>query len=292
MAPLIRLIVNPNAGGGRALARLPVAEAALRALGAGFTVEHTRSLDHARALARSAAAEDGAVITLGGDGLAGAVAGELRGSRAVLSVLPGGRGNDFLRKLGIPQDVRAACAIALHGRIRAVDVADVDGRAFLGIASAGFDSDVQVIANRTRLPLGGQVYVYGALRAMVSWKPAQWRVTVDGKDRAFPGYSVAVANSGFYGGGMQLAPAARLDDGLLDVVLAGNVSKLRYLRVLPKVFKGTHMPAPKLEVLQGRVIRFQADRPFDVYADGDPIAPMPVTIRVQPGVLRVMAPHA
>jgi YegS/Rv2252/BmrU family lipid kinase len=232
------------------------------------------------------------VITLGGDGLAGAVAGELRGTRAVLSVLPGGRGNDFLRKLGIPQDVRAACAIALHGRIRAIDVADLDGRAFLGIASAGFDSDVQVIANRTRLPLGRQVYVYGALRAMVSWKPAQWRVTVDGKDRAFPGYSVAVANSGFYGGGMQLVPAAQLDDGLLDVVLAGNVSKLRYLRVLPKVFKGTHMPAPKLEVLRGRVIRFQADRPFDVYADGDPIAPMPVTIRVQPGVLRVMAPHA
>ncbi len=292
MAPLIRLIVNPNAGGGRALARLPAAESALRALGAGFTVEHTRSLDHARALARSAAAEDGAVITLGGDGLAGAVAGELRGSRAVLSVLPGGRGNDFLRKLGIPQDVRGACAIALHGRIRAIDVADVDGRAFLGIASAGFDSDVQVIANATRLPLGGHVYVYGVLRAMVSWKPARWEVCVDGKDHAFPGYSVAVANSGIYGGGMHLAPTARLDDGLLDVVLAGDVSKLRYLRVLPKVFRGTHMPAPKLEHLQGRVIRFHADRPFDVYADGDPIAPMPVTIRVQPGVLRVMAPHA
>ena len=176
------------------------------------------------------------------------------------------------------------------GRERRIDVADANGATYLGIASAGIDSDTQVIANSTRLKLGNLVYVYSILRALRGWKPAGWHVSVDGSVHEFTGYAVAVCNSGVFGGGMYLAPDAELDDGVLDVVLSEDQPKRRYLTGLPKVFKGTHVGEPGLVFLRGREITFSADRPFGVYADGDPIADLPVTIRVVPGALRVLAP--
>jgi diacylglycerol kinase family enzyme len=107
----------------------------------------------------------------------------------------------------------------------------------------------------------------------------------------FPGYSVAVCNSGVFGGGMFLAPDAKLDDGLLDVVLIARQSKRAYLRGLPRVFKGTHFQDPAVTLLQGREVSFSADRPFTAYADGDPIADLPTTVRALPNALRVVAPR-
>src|SRR4051794_12416456 len=195
------LIVNPHAGGGLAAKRLPAVEAAMRARGMRFRVERTTSMDHARELAREARAAGEIAAAMGGDGLLGAVAGELRGTDGVLGVLPGGRGNDFARKLGIGTDPRRACEGLAAGREREIDVAEADGRTYLGIASAGIDSDVQDIANATRLPLGRLVYVYATLRALAVWRQASWRVEIDGQAQAFAGYSVAVANSGVFGGG-------------------------------------------------------------------------------------------
>ena len=226
---------------------------------------------------------------MGGDGLTGAVAGELRDGAAVLAVLPGGRGNDFARKLGIPADPVAACAL-LRGAERRIDLAAVNGRSYLGILSAGLDSDANRLANENRLPLGTGVYAYAALRALAGWKPAHWTVVVDGEKHSFDGYSVAVANSGVYGSGMYLVPDARLDDGMLDVVLSEDIPKRRYLANVPKVFKGTHVDEPGLHMLRGRSITFHADRPFTAYADGDPIADLPATVDVVPGTLRVLAP--
>jgi YegS/Rv2252/BmrU family lipid kinase len=284
------LIVNPSAGGGRAARLLPAVEAELRSLGARFRVERTTSMDHARELARGARDAGELVAAMGGDGLTGAVAGELRDGSGVLAVLPGGRGNDFARKLGVPHDPVEACRLVAEGRERRIDLAEVDGRCFLGILSAGFDSDVNEIANGTRLPLGTLAYLYGAVRALAAWRPARWEVTVDGERRTFAGYSVAVANSGVYGGGMWLVPQADLDDGRLDVVLSATFPKRRALVLFAKVFKGTHTDDPGLTFLRGSEVEFSADRPFTAYADGDPIAALPATVRVLPGALRVVAP--
>jgi YegS/Rv2252/BmrU family lipid kinase len=284
------LIVNPSAGRGRAARLLPVVEAALRARGMAFRVERTHSLPHARELARDALAAGEVATGMGGDGLLGAIAGELRGTDGVLGVLPGGRGNDFARKLGIGTDPELACDVLAGGRERAIDVADAGGKTYLGIASAGIDSDVQDIANATRVPLGEMIYVYSTLRALAGWRNASWQVVIDGEARSFTGYSVAVANSGVFGGGMYLAPGAELDDGLLDVVLIGACSKPRYLTSLPKVFKGTHVDGDEFTLLQAREVAFHADRPFRAYADGDPIADLPVTIKVVPRALKVLVP--
>jgi YegS/Rv2252/BmrU family lipid kinase len=290
MERAVRLIVNPSAGGGRAARLLPGVEGALRSHGIAFRVDRTESIEHARELARAARDAGELAAAMGGDGLAGAVAGELRGTDAVMAVLPGGRGNDFARKLGIGDDPVAACELIAAGRERAVDVAETNARTYVGILSAGLDSDVQDIANGTRLPLGTLVYLYGTLRALRKWRAAAWRVEIDGTAHEFSGYSVAVANSGVFGGGMWLVPDAQLDDGLLDVVLMGDRPKTRFLRTLPKVFKGTHVGEPGLTILRGREIAFRADRPFTAYADGDPIADLPATVSVVPGALRVIAP--
>jgi YegS/Rv2252/BmrU family lipid kinase len=285
------LIVNPHAGAGRALKLLPGVEAELRGQGRPFRVERTASIDHARALARAAARRDEIVAVMGGDGLTGAVADELKHGKALLAVLPGGRGNDFARKLGIPSDPAEAAKLLQTGRPREVDVAEAGGTSYLGILSAGVDSDVNRIALETRLKLGTFVYTYGVLRAIAGFKAATWEVVVDGATHGFSGYSVAVCNSGVFGGGMFLAPDAKVDDGLLDVVMIANQSKLAYLRGLPRVFKGTHLDHPAVTLVQGREVTFGADRPFTAYADGDPFAELPTTVRALPNALRVVAPR-
>lgn len=289
-APLT-LLVNPSSGGGRALKVLPAAQQALRAAGLEVAVEHTESLEHARGLARAAAAAGRTVVTLSGDGLVGAVAGALVGvDGAVMGVLPGGRGNDFARVAGIPKDIAAACAVVATGVPTALDLGEIGGRYFIGIASLGYDSAVNRIANEAPAFLGGLVYAYGALRALAGWKAATFTVTVDGSERAFRGWSVATANSKAYGGGMFLAPAADLEDGLLDVITIAECSRLRFVRTLPKVFKGTHVDEDVVDQSTAREVRIAADRPFTVYADGDPIGELPATIRCVPGAVTVLLP--
>lgn len=285
------LLCNPSAGGGRSARVLPRAEGALRELGVDFHTEVTRDLEHGRALARQAAHAGEVVVTLSGDGLIGCVVGALRGvPGSVLGILPGGRGNDTARVLGIPPQIEAACAVVATGAERDLDIGDVGGRSFIGIASLGFDSDANRIANGAPARLGKLVYVYGALRALAGWKPARFDLRLDGEPISSTGYSVAACNSGCYGGGMHLAPDAELDDGLLDVVLIAEHPKASFLSTMPKAFKGTHVDHPAVSVLRGRELQVDADRPFDVYADGDPIGATPATIRVVPAALRVLVP--
>ena len=287
----VALLVNPSAGGGRALKALPAVEAELDRRGLYVRVARTRSLSHARELALSAVDAGEVVVTLSGDGLIGAVAGALRGhEEAIMGVLPGGRGNDFARAAGIPADPVEACAVIADGEPRAVDVGEVGGRVFVGIASLGFDSEANRIANQAPSRLGPLVYAYGALRALATWRPATFDVAVDRERRTFTGWTVAAANSRAYGGGMLLAPDARLDDGELDVVLVAPDSRRQFVRCLPLVFKGTHVDLPSVTVLRGREVRISADRPFAVYADGDPIGELPVTIRAIPGAVKILLP--
>jgi YegS/Rv2252/BmrU family lipid kinase len=287
----LSLIVNPFAGGGRTARELNGVEAVLRRLGLDHHLERTRSLDHARELALSAAQAGETAVAFGGDGLIGAVADALRHTDGVLGVLPGGRGNDFVRMLGIPGSPQAACEVLAHGEVRRLDLGVVGDRTFIGIASCGFDSEANRIANETTLVRGRLVYAYGLLRALAGWRPSTFTITVDGgAPRTVTGYTVAAANSRYYGGGMMLAPDATLDDGMLDVVLILETPKLRFLRKAPAVFTGAHVRLDNVELLRGRTIEIAASRRFTMYADGDPIAELPVTVGVLPEAVRTLVP--
>jgi YegS/Rv2252/BmrU family lipid kinase len=292
MLPL-ELIVNPSAGGGRAGRLLPGVLEELSSRGLAHRVSLTRSLAHARELA-SAAAERGEVaVAFGGDGIVGAVAGALAAGEGLLGVLPGGRGNDLARVLGIPRDPRAACGVLADGHVRRLDLGLAGEHSFIGIASCGLDSEVNRLANATRLRLGNLVYAYALLRSLPGWRPARFTLRLDGGQvRELVGYSVAVANSTTFGGGMRIAPDASMEDGLLDVVLIGETSRTRYLLLAPTVVSGAHVHQANVEVLRARELELAADRPFTLYADGDPVAQLPVRLRARPAAVRVLAPEA
>ncbi|MEX1142357.1 MAG: diacylglycerol kinase family protein [Thermoleophilaceae bacterium] len=291
MSRRFAVICNPAAGGGRALKRLPAAVAELERLGAEHRVIETRDIAHARSSALAAAEAGETVAAVGGDGLLRPIADVLRRTGSALAIVPGGRGNDLARVLGVPTDAKAAARVAVEGRERTIDMATVDGTPYLGIASFGFDSDANRIANETHVVSGNLVYLYAALRALGAWRPAKFTVVVDGERHELTGYSVAVANSRAYGGGMLLAPQADLDDGLIDVVAVGRQSRLRFLAKLPKVFRGTHLRDPAVTTYRGRTVDVSADRDFEIYADGDPVGAVPARVEVDAACLRVVVPR-
>jgi len=287
-------VVNPSAGGGRSARLLPAVEASLRGSGHDLVVTPTRSLEHAGELAAQAFADDRVTVAMGGDGIVGRVAGAVAATGGVMGVLPGGRGNDLCRAAGLPRDAVQACGVLATGEPRALDLGVVRSAlgeaAFLGIASVGFDSEVQERVLTTHLRLGRLVYLYGSLATVARWQPATFTATVDGRALTVHGWSFAVANSGIYGGGMRLAPAASLEDGLLDVVTTSRTGRVRFLRALPKLFSGTHVREPSVSVSTARCVELSADRPFRVFADGDPVGTLPCTISVRPGAVRVLLP--
>jgi YegS/Rv2252/BmrU family lipid kinase len=287
----IAVIVNPAAGGGAAGAAIAPVRAELDRLGVEHRVVETRSADHAHEEGVTAAGAGETVAAVGGDGIVGVLAGALRNTDSALALIPGGRGNDFARVLGIPTDPAAAARLAVEGEERLIDVAEAGGRSFVGIASVGFDSVANKIANESKLIQGNLVYAYAALRALVTWKDATFEVIVDGERHTLTGFSIAVANSKAYGGGMYAVPQAQLDDGLLDVVLSEGASRMHHLKLVPKAFKGTHVDDPTLHFTRGRTVEVRADRPFTMYADGDPIAELPATVTVAHRVLRVIVPR-
>jgi YegS/Rv2252/BmrU family lipid kinase len=284
------LLVNPASAGGKALKALPVVHEALDRLGAEHRTITTRSSEHAAEEATRAAAAGETVAALSGDGMLRPLAGALKGTRAGLAVIPCGRGNDLARVLGIPTDTAEAVQVAVEGPERLIDVAEVDGTPYVGIASFGFDSEANRIANDAKLVRGNAVYLYAALRALAAWKPAAFTVTVDGERHEYSGYSIAVGNSKAYGGGMMVLPDAELDDGKLDVLVSKDARKLTFLRGVFQTFKAAHVDSPHAEFLRGEVIEVGSDRPFVIYGDGDPIGATPATMRVETRCLRVIVP--
>jgi YegS/Rv2252/BmrU family lipid kinase len=285
------LLINPHSAGGRTLKLMPEVERELGRQGLAYRVVETRSLEHGVAEATRAAESGEVPVVMSGDGLVGQIGGALAETGSQMGIIPGGRGNDLARVLGIPSDPAGSVAVLAEGRTRDIDVGVANDRRFLCIASCGFDSDANRIANETRLIGGNLVYAYAAVRALAAWKPARFTITLDGgRPLEFTGYSVAVGNSRAFGGGMFIAPHAELDDGLLDVITIADVGKLRYLRGIPSVFKGAHIEKEEVGEARAATVEIRADRQFAVWADGEHLTDLPATLSTLPGALGVIAP--
>ncbi|MFD9488026.1 diacylglycerol/lipid kinase family protein [Streptomyces sp. NPDC059991] len=287
-------VVNPTAGGSQGAAALIPLARLLREGGAELEVEYSRGLDHARTLARRAAEQGRVVLGVGGDGMAGCVAGALAGTDALVGIVPAGRGNDFARALGLPSEPAALAELLLRGVPRKVDAIEVESAvhdkvAVLGSVYAGVDAVANRHANASRLLRGAASYYMGGLRAVLGWRTAHYRVTIDGTLHERSGYTVIAANSGFYGFGRHIAPDAAVDDGLLDVVILNDSPRRLFFKVMKELDDGSHVHRPQVEILRGREVRIEADRPLPYGADGEVEAVLPVTARVLPGALTLLA---
>ena len=289
-----RILVNPVAGRGRAPHKaLPVAKL-LREAGAEAEIVNTTSEADAAQQAEACAADGVVAVAAGGDGMVALVAGAVVRSGGLFGIVPGGRGNDFARQLGLDMsgDAAAIAAALREGPERQVDVIEAAGRTVLGSVYAGVDSRASVILDRTRWVPGPLQYRYAALRALATYRPETFTVTVDGTEHVQRGANVVVANSGYYGSGMHIAPDAQIDDGLLDVVIIDAASRWALVRSLPKVYDGRHVTLDEVTVLRGASVTVAAEGAVDAYADGDRLTPLPVTAQVRPEALRVIGPPA
>jgi YegS/Rv2252/BmrU family lipid kinase len=289
------LVHNPTAGGGRAGRLVAGVVARLRAEGVEVAQHRTRSLEDARVAACEAARSVQAVVAMGGDGTVGACAAGLAeagpGATAALGVVPAGGGNDAARSLGLPAtDPLAAAGLLPRLRRRPADLATVAGRAYLNVAGAGFDSEVNRVANQRLGWLKGRPrYVGAVLAELVVGRRAGFELVLDGRVSRLRGWLVAVANGPSYGGGMRVAPRASLADGMLDVVVIHDTGKLEFLRTFPKVFSGRHVEHPAVAVHRAARVELDADRPLAVYADGEPAGTLPATFQVRAGAVTVLA---
>ncbi|ARP68662.1 hypothetical protein LK07_01525 [Streptomyces pluripotens] len=286
-------VVNPTAGGSTAAATLLHVARLLREAGAGLETVYSHSLAHAQDIALRAGERGRIVLAVGGDGIAGGVGGVLSGTGAVLGLVPAGRGNDFARALDLPADPAALARVLLHAEPRAVDTIEVESAVHqrtvvLGSVYAGVDAEANRHANNARLLRGAASYYAGGLRAVATWRPADFRVTVDGVDHTHRGYTVVAANSPYYGSGRLIAPGARVDDGLLDVVLIREAPRRLFFALMNELGTGAHVHRPEVHVLRGRELRIEANRPVPYGADGEVEAGLPVTVRVRPGDLSVL----
>jgi YegS/Rv2252/BmrU family lipid kinase len=288
----LTLLVNPASAHGRTLKLLPAVEQELDQLRIPFRVERTRGLEDGIERALRAVEANEVPVVISGDGLVGAIGGAMAGAETPLGIIPGGRGNDLARVLGIPDDPVAAVAVLVAGESRRIDVGEANGKRFLGIVSVGFDSECNRLANEVTIIRSNLVYVYSLFRTLLAWKPARFTIRSESERIRTSGYSISVANNSTFGGGMRIAPEALLDDGLLDVITVGEVGKLRFVANLRKVFNGTHIDDEQVRMFRASRVEITASRPFPVYADGEHLTELPVSVRVLPRALSVLAPAA
>ena len=291
----IVLLLNRTAGGGRAAHQARRAAQILGEAGAEVSLVETRSMEHTAQEAQRATVDPPDVLAVvGGDGtLHAAVNGLLRApsaARPPMGVIPCGRGNDFARTIGIA-DLDTACAALLGGARRRVDLGRTDAGFFLGVAGAGFDSQVARRAQGgTRLLSGAAAYVYSVVRTLAAFEPVMARVRHDSGDYQGLITFAAVGNTGCYGGGMRIAPLASLEDGLLDLCLVKAVSRATLLRMLPRVFGGDHLDHPQVFYTKTKWVDIESNEPMEVFADGEFLQTVPVHIEVLPAALEIVSP--
>ncbi|HCE60655.1 YegS/Rv2252/BmrU family lipid kinase [Janibacter terrae] len=295
-ADRIGLLVNPTAGRHRGEQVGTRVADLLEA--AGREVIDLTGLDAARAEAKARAAIAGGDIDLlvvaGGDGAAGLGANLCADTDVPLGVVAVGTGNDNARELGLPvHDVAASVERILAGGTRRIDLGRVTTtggehvRDFLGVLSCGFDAVVNERANRMVWPRGPQRYNLAILRELPVFGPIHYELTIDGREREIDGMLVCIANGRAFGGGMKVAPGADVEDGLLDVVIVHDLPMHTFLSVFPKVFKGTHTSHPAVETIRGARVTLATDR-IVTYADGERVAPLPLTVEAAPGALSIV----
>ncbi len=297
-----KFIVNPVAGALSTKKKWPIITSLLKRLGIRFDFQYTEGVGHAIELAKDAASNGyQRVVAVGGDGTINEVANGIihspNASSISLGVISTGTGGDFIRSAGIPHDYIQACSCLANGHSRVVDIGVVEyhnqgkpmQRYFVNTAGIGFDAAVVAITEKTSKRFGGTIpYLLGFLRTLLTYrnKPVTLHVGNDTETKRV--VSVMVANGNYAGGGMKFAPTAKLDDGLLDMLVISDMNKLELFKAFPSVYKGTHIFHPKVKLQQTKHVFIESNEKLPVYADGELLGEGPVVFRLIPSKLQVI----
>ncbi len=298
-------VVNPASANGSTRRRWP--EIAHQAADAGLVGPALLSERPGQIaeLARRAC-EDGArlLVAVGGDGTVNEAVNGLMGvgpeHRAELATIPRGTGKDFARSFGIPTDITKALGVAREGAIRIVDAGratfvEWDGSSgesyFANFAGAGISGAVAARANTSSKALGGKVaFLRATTSVFMRWTNTDYEVEIDGTRRSGRMLEVIAAIGDRLAGGMRLAPEADPADGLLDIVLIGDATKVDFVRTLPRIYRGTYLPHPRAEVIRGRRLQIQTAKPLPIALDGEQPGTTPGVFEIVPGALRLRVP--
>jgi YegS/Rv2252/BmrU family lipid kinase len=305
--PRIAFLVNPASDNGKTGKLWP--ELAHRASESGLVGEALLSERPGQLAELTVRAGEGGaevVVAVGGDGTVNEVVNGLMRLRELgrpvpeLAVVPRGTGRDFVRTFRIPARLDDALALVQGGDAREIDVGRVGFRGwdgseavsyFANVASAGMSGAVAKRANSTTKALGGKVsFLVATLAVFSHWKPGRMDVRVDGEHREGLMYDVLVANCVYLAGGMKMTPEALPDDGLFDVLLLGDITRTDLALTLPKVYRGTHLPHPKAELLRGRSVSVDAPTPLPIELDGEQPGTTPARFELVPAAVRVRVP--
>lgn len=296
----IQVFVNPSAGRGRARAYWPRLRDLFQALNVSAQFADTRSAHELESLARQALAQGKRLLlAMGGDGTLQALANAVFGSDAMIGILPTGGGNDFAAALGLPRHPVRAAELLLKGNPRFVDLvraktADGRTRLYAGGGGLGLDAEAALLATGPYRRLPGRLrYIASALRALSEHRPVKVRLEFPGTDLdpiETTCLLTAVLNTPTYGGGVRLAPDARIDDGLLQLVSIEDLNAMDVLKLLPHLLGTGELRTSQVNRWKVRNVRISADRPCLFHGDGEILGPAPVEIEVLPNALRVLAP--
>jgi diacylglycerol kinase (ATP) len=287
---VIRFLVNPAAGGKTVRNRFEDLRVLASRAGAGFVV--SRRPQDLEMQARRAV-EDGVerLIVVGGDGTMHLAAQGLAGTSCALGVVPMGSGNDLAGTLRVPRDLEAAVRHALSGPVRRIDLIRVGEFVSVSYAGVGFDSEVAARARQARRR-GPLIYPWAVLRTLATFAPPLMKVVHDGGTFLGRAMFANACNLPRLGGGMRLAPAARIDDGLLDLVIVKAMPRLALLAIFPKVYSGRHVGDPAITLVRTTRVEITVDREMTIYGGGEPVRPLAagetMAAEVLPGGLAVV----
>jgi len=301
------LVVNPTAGRGRALKILPkvlnellrgLPEGSLKVFQANTYQEAQDYCKHAVETARLTADARDCLVVMGGDGIMHLGVNAAGGTSVPLGMIPAGTGNDLCRSVGIPLDPVRAARVIVDGHLLQVDLTSVVGKLAHGgtqryvgtVVATGYDARVGVRGANMAKGWGSLAYAAAALVELRSFEPLTYRIRVDGTERTLPAMFIAVANGGYYGGGMHIAPTASMTDGLLDITIAHPVSSMTLLRLLPKMFNGSFVSDPAIERLRATEVVIDGDDLIGL-ADGEALGQPPLGVTIEPGALTVFIPN-
>lgn len=290
----VAVVLNPTAGGGKALGLLPRINTELQKLQRPYRIHVTKAPGDALTAARDfAAGGAGLIVSVGGDGTLNEVINGIleSGVRVPFGLVSTGHGGDFARTAGTSKHVDVAVQRACSGRTRAIDAGRVtfdDGasRAFINVAGLGFDAIVAEKALKTRLPGSTLPYLAASFSTLATFKNIRFKIDADGVTTETKAVFVQIANAKYMGGGLMMAPDADIEDGRLQLALIGDFRKTELLRALPGVYSGKHVTHPKFSQTAVKRVRIETVEPTRVQVDGEMMGAAPATFTVEPGALQ------